>query len=106
MRGNEDRLRGLIGLSRRAGLLSLGTDTVLRQIKSGACGIVLLDTAAAPNTQKRLRDAAQQTDTPVCTVPESLLDAATGQSGKMTAAVRKGTLADQLILWFKTAEEA
>ena len=37
---NQSKLSGLIGLSRRAGQLSLGTDTVLRQLKSGNCGVV------------------------------------------------------------------
>ncbi len=103
---NQSKLSGLIGLSRRAGQLSLGTDTVLRQLKSGNCGAVLMDEAAAPNTAKRLGDAARLAGVPLLTIPEGLLDQAAGQSGRIAAAVRQGSLATQMILMFKTAEQA
>lgn len=103
---NLAKLSGLIGLSRRAGQLSLGTDTVLKELKGGRCAAVLLDEAAAPNTVKRLTEAAQHAEVPLYTVPEGLLDQATGQSGRITAAVRQGGLAEQIILLFKTAEQA
>lgn len=103
---NQDKLRGLIGLCRRAGQLSLGTDTVLRQLKSGNCAAVLMDAAAAPNTEKRLREAAGSEGVPLYPVPEGLLDQAAGQSGRIAAAVRQGSLANQIILLFTTAEKA
>ena len=103
---NQDKLRGLIGLSRRAGQLSLGTDTVLKQLKSGHCGAVLIDETAALNTRKRLEEAAQFADVPVFSVAEGLIDQATGQSGRITASVRQGSLASQIILLVQIAEEA
>ena len=103
---NLDRLRGLIGLSRRAGQLLLGTDTVLRTLKGKECSLVLLDEAAAPNTKKRLREAAARSGVPVFRLPEGLLDEAAGQSGKIMAAVRAGSLADQIGSLFETAEKA
>ena len=103
---NQDKLRGLIGLSRRAGQLSLGTDTVLKQIRSGYCGAVLIDSAAAPNTRKRLEEAAEHADVPVFSATEGLIDQATGESGRMTACVRRGSLAAQIILLFETADQA
>jgi ribosomal protein L7Ae-like RNA K-turn-binding protein len=103
---NQDKLKGFIGLSRRAGQLSLGTDTVLKQLKSGAAGVVLLDSAAAQNTAKRLAEAAQYAGIPVFVLPEGLLDLAAGQSGRIAAAVRRGSLADQIILLCNTAEKA
>ena len=62
---NQDKLNGLIGLCRRAGQLSLGTDTVLRTLKSGRCAAVLMDEAAAPNTVKRLDEAARAANVPL-----------------------------------------
>ena len=103
---NQEKLKGLIGLARRAGQLSLGTDTVLKQLKSGRCAAVLLDEAAAPNTRKRLTEAAQSAQVPLFMIPEGLMDLATGQSGRMTAAVSRGGLADQIILLFTTAGQA
>ena len=103
---NRDQLKGMIGLSRRAGQLSLGTDTVLRALKSGRCGVVLMDETAAPNTEKRLTDAANAAGTPLYRLPEGLLDLATGQSGRIAAAVRAGSLADRIILLFNTAGQA
>ena len=103
---DEARIKGLIGLSRRAGQLSLGTDTVLKQLKARACGVVLVDETAAENTLKRVGQAAEAADVPVYSLPEALLDAATGQSGRIVACVRRGSLADQLNLSFKSAEKA
>ncbi len=103
---NQEKLKGLIGLCRRAGQLSLGTDTVLKQLKSGRCAAVLLDETAAPNTRKRLAEAAGFMQVPLFTVPEGLIDLATGQSGRITAAVAQGGLADQMRLLFTTAGQA
>ena len=103
---NHEKLKGLIGLARRAGQLSLGTDTVLKQLKSGRCAAVLLDDAAAPNTRKRLAEAAAFARVPLYTIPEGLLDMAVGQSGRIAAAVGKGGLADQMMLLFTTAGQA
>ena len=103
---NQDKLSGLIGLCRRAGQLSLGTDTVLRQLKSGCCAAVLMDESAAPNTAKRLSEAAQQAQVPLLTLPEGLLDRAAGQSGRIAAALRQGSLASQILLMFETAGQA
>ena len=103
---NQEKLKGLIGLARRAGQLSLGTDTVLKQLKGGRCAVVLLDEAAAPNTRKHLAEAADFMQVPLFTVPEGLMDLATGQSGRIAAAVSRGGLADQIILLFTTAGQA
>ena len=103
---NQEKLKGLIGLTRRAGQLSLGMDTVLKRLKSGQCAAVLMDDAAAPNTRKRLAEAASVAQVPLFTVPEELLDMATGQSGRIAAAVSRGGLADQMILLFTTAGQA
>ena len=103
---NQDKLKGLIGLCRRAGQLSLGTDTVLRQLKSGRCAVVLLDEGAALNTKKRVLEAAEAAKTPLRTVPEGMIDLAAGQSGRMVAAVREGSLATQILNMFDRAQEA
>ena len=103
---NQDKLNGLIGLCRRAGQLSLGTDTVLRSLKSDRCAAVLMDEAAAPNTAKRLDEAARAADVPLLKLPEGLLDRAAGQSGRIAAAVRQGSLATQILTLFETAGQA
>ncbi len=103
---NRDRLRGLIGLCRRAGQLTLGADMAVKQLQSQACGAALIDESAAPNTLKRVTKAAERAQVPLLTLPEGLLDQATGQSGRIAAAVRRGSLADQIILLFNTADQA
>ena len=103
---NIERLKGLIGLSRRAGQLMLGTDMVLKGLKAASLGAVLVDETAAPNTLKRLRESAEAAEVPLITVPEELIDRATGQSGRITAGIRRGSLAEQIIKLCETAETA
>ena len=103
---NPEKLMGLIGLSRRAGQLSLGADTVLKRLKSGQCAAVLVDADAAPNTVKRMADAAKAARVPVLTTPAGLLERAVAQSGRMTAAIAQGGLAKQILLLYQTAQRA
>jgi ribosomal protein L7Ae-like RNA K-turn-binding protein len=53
---NRTKVRGVIGLARRAGKLLLGEETVLDAVRNGTVRYVLLASDAGPNTTKRVKD--------------------------------------------------
>lgn len=91
---NEQRVRGLLGMAARARQITFGQDLCLEAIRKGKAAVALLDEAAAANTAKKIRDACTAGDTPLLVLPEGLLEDATGKSGRMTAVMIAGGLAD------------
>jgi len=83
----QERMRGLLGLSQRAGRLITGTDSVLTAIKSGKACLVLADQGAAENTLKKVKDACIYYHAPVMYLSEGLLESATGRDGRMLGAL-------------------
>lgn len=80
---SQERIRGLLGLSQRAGRLITGTDSVLSAIKSGKAQLVLADKAASENTLKKVTDACIYYHAPVMYLPEGLIESASGRDGRM-----------------------
>ena len=92
---NEQRLKGLLGLSVRAGQAVFGEDSCRRLLAGGQGGILLLDEAASENTRKKSRELCERTETPLALLPEGMIPAATGRDN-MAMALRKGAFADQV----------
>ena len=92
---NEQRLKGLLGLSVRAGQAVFGTDTCRRLMAGGQCGILLLDGDAAENTREKAREACERAGTPMAVLPAGMIPAATGRDN-MVMALRKGAFAEQV----------
>lgn len=91
-----DRLRGLLGLSQRAGRLVTGMDTTLSAIRSGKSCLVLVDESAAENTVKKLTDACIYYHAPLVKLPQGLLESATGRDGRMMGALTDKGFADKV----------
>lgn len=92
---NEQKLRGLMGLTVRARQAVFGEDGCLKSIRAGNCGVLLLDSGASPATQKKYRDACAHAGVTLGIIPEGMLLEATSRPG-MTMAVIKGGLAQQI----------
>ena len=93
---DENRVRGYMGLSVRAGLAVFGEEGCLKSVRNATCALLLVDAAASENTLDRYRSACQRTGIPCFILSENLLWQATGRPG-MAMAVKPGGLADQLI---------
>ncbi len=93
---DEKRLRGLIGLSTRAGLGVFGEDGCLKAIRNGSCAVLLLDSRASDATRQKYEGVCRRTGTPMAILPEGLPGDAAGRPG-VAMAVRDGGLARQLI---------
>lgn len=92
---NEQKLRGLMGLTVRARQAVFGEDGCLKSIRGGNCGVLLLDSGASPATQKKYRDACVHAGVTLGILPEGMLLEATSRPG-MAMAVIKGGLAQQI----------
>ena len=86
----------MLGIAKRAGVLTLGTDAVLAAVAAGKAGLVLLDSGASENTKKKLRDSCAFYGAALRETPADRLGFAVGKPGRMCAAVAKGTLCDKL----------
>lgn len=92
----RDAFYSMLGIARRAGVLTLGVDGVLSAIAAGAAAAVFLDAGASDNTKKKLRDCCAFYGTALFETVPDRLGQAIGKPGRMCVAVAKGTLGDKL----------
>jgi ribosomal protein L7Ae-like RNA K-turn-binding protein len=93
---NEQKLTGMIGLAIRSGQTAAGMDASRIMIRSGQCGVLLLDSDIGPNSRKKAGDLCRTTGTPMMLLPPGMIEKATGKSN-MVISVRKGSFAEQLL---------
>ena len=93
---DENRLRGLLGLSVRARTATFGMDGCLKSIRGGTCRLLLVDAAASQATLDKYLDACRSHGTEIRIVPEDLIEEATGHSG-VAVALAQGGLTEQIM---------
>ena len=96
MRIERDAFYSMLGIAKRAGALTLGTDGVLTAIASGSAKLVLLDAAASDNTKKKFHDSCAFYGVDLYETVPDRLGYAIGKPGRMCAAIAKGPLGDKL----------
>ena len=96
MRIERDAFYSMLGIAKRAGALTLGTDGVLSAIASGSAKIVLLDALASDNTKKKFRDSCAFYGVELFETAPDRLGFAIGKPGRMCAAIARGSLGDKL----------
>ena len=92
----RDAFFSMLGIARRAGALTLGTDGVLASIAARSAAVILVDAAASENTKKKFRDACAFYGAELFETAPDRLGLAIGKPGRMCAAVARGTLGDKL----------
>jgi len=92
---NETKLKGMLGLALRARQASLGMDACRILIRSGKCGIMLLDGETGPNSRKKAQDMCSQAGVPVMILPAGMIAEATGKDN-MAIGISKGSFADRI----------
>ena len=92
----KDAFFSMLGIAMRAGALSLGESGVLKAISGGSAGLVLVDAGASDNTKKRFTDSCAYYGVELRLTQAGRLGAAIGKPGRMSAAVKTGTLCDKL----------
>ncbi len=99
---NTDRLRGLMGLSVRAGQAVFGEEGCLKTLRAGQCGVLLLDGGISPAAEEKYRGICERQGIPLARLPEDLLEDATGRPGRAMA-VKEGSLAESIKSCLQTA---
>lgn len=92
---NETKLKGMLGLALRARQASLGMDACRILIRSGKCGILLLDGETGPNSRKKAQEMCSRSDVPVMILPAGMIAEATGKDN-MALGISKGGFADRI----------
>ena len=93
---NEQKLRGLIGLAVKARQAETGMEACRILIRSGKCGILLIDGAAGPNTRKKAADLCAGAHTPLRRLPEGTVPEATGKNN-IVIGLKKGSIAEEIL---------
>ena len=96
MPSEENAFFSMLGIAMRAGALALGESGADKAIVAGEAGLVLVDAGASDNTRKRFADSCAYYGAPMLLTAKGRLGIAIGKPGRMSAAVRKGTLCDKL----------
>ncbi len=92
---NEQKVKGILGFAAKARQISAGMDACRLLVRSGRCGILLIDDLTGPNTRKKAADLSVTAGTPLMILPEGMIEAATGKSS-MILGVAKGSFAEQI----------
>ena len=93
---NGQKMAGMLGLATRARQTAAGMDACRIMIRSGKCGVLLTDEAAAPGTREKAESMARQADIPFRVLPSGMIMTATGRDN-MIIAIREGSFAEQII---------
>lgn len=70
----NDPVLSMLGLCRRAGRLSVGTEAVTTAIKRKKTHLVIIAADISPKTEKELRYQARETDLPILRVKQNLFE--------------------------------
>lgn len=92
---NEVMIKGLIGLSLRARQASSGTDACRIMIRTGRCGLLLLDGKTGPNTRRQFDELCEKYGVTVRVLPEGMIAESTGRDA-MVFGIQKGSFADKI----------
>ena len=93
----QEAFYSMLGIARRAGVLTLGADGVRAAVAAGEAGLVLLDSGASDNTKKRLQDACAYYGTQLMQTLPDRLGLAIGKPGRMCVVVVRGMFCDKLL---------
>lgn len=104
MMTREARALGLLGLAQRAGQVVSGGDMVERAARAGQVALVLIDADASERTRDKFSALCKGRGIPLHNVSPDNLGRAIGRDGRMIAAVRKGSLANQMATLFEEGE--
>lgn len=85
-----------MGLASRAGQVVSGESTCEIALKKGEAALVLIDEEASAGTKKSLGDACRYRGVPLFELERGRLSESIGKPGRKIAAVKPGSLAQQL----------
>ena len=76
---NEEKIRGLLGLSVRARQAVFGADGCLKTLQKGEGGLLLMDESLSFRMKEKYQAACRRANVPAAMLPEGLLEEAAGR---------------------------
>ncbi|MCQ2458097.1 MAG: hypothetical protein MJ142_05105 [Clostridia bacterium] len=92
---DKQKISGLMGLCVRARQAIFGEDGCMKSLRSGQCGLLLMDEAISDRVREKYLGICERCGVPYAILPEGMIFDATGRPG-MAIAVLKGPLAERL----------
>ncbi len=93
---SDAKVWGLIGLASRAGQIASGESACTLAIRRGEAALVLLDAGASAGARKAMSDACAYRSVPLYLVEAGRIASSIGKPGRKVAAIKPGSLAQQL----------
>jgi len=87
----------LVGLAARAGRIVSGGDLCQKETRMGKIALLLIDESVSKNTLDKFSALSNAHNVPIRMIGQGLLGASIGRENRMIVAVKKGSLADQII---------
>ena len=102
----NQRFWGMLSLSQKAGVLSVGESRAQETIRGGAAELIILSADASDNTRKKFSDMASYRDIPLITVASrESLGNAIGRKFAVTVVVSDKGFADNLLKLYNSSVE-
>ena len=93
---NEQKAEGMIGLAVRARQAVAGSDACRIMVRTGKCGVMLMDEETGASSRAKAEELCRKTKTPLVILPAGLIEKATGMSNRVMA-IRTGSFAEQIL---------
>ena len=93
---NGPKLAGMLGFAVKARQAAAGMDACRIMVRSGRCGVLLIDAETGPSSRKKAEDMCREAETPVRILPPGLISQSTGKDS-MLIAIQRGTFAEQIL---------
>ena len=93
---NGQKMKGMIGLALRARQAVTGMDACRMLIKSGKCGVLLIDITAGNSTRKKAEELCIRSGIPIIAIPEGMIEEANGKSN-MLMGLQKGSFTEEIL---------
>lgn len=102
----NQRFWGMLSLSQKAGVLSVGESRAQETIRGGKAELIILSADASDNTKKKFSDMASYRNIPLITVADrKSLGAAIGRKFAVIIAVSGKGFADNLLKLYNNSVE-
>ena len=88
-------MKGILGLAVRARQSAAGMDACRMLIRSGQCGVLLLDGGTGMNTRKKAAEICSKAGVPIADLPGGMIEEATGKCN-MVLGICKGGFSEQI----------
>ena len=102
---DKAKVSGMLGLARRAGKISLGTDAVGQAVQGRKACLIVRDEDVSERSAREITALSEEKHVPLVLLPAGLLEEAAGKTHVKVAAVTDLNFAKQIVKLCESTEE-